>query len=141
MQTETLDRKIAELQLDGYAQYAASSQNANLYYLTNFLAEDPFLFLRSGEQSLLVVSSMEKARAVRFSIADRVHSREDFQRDPRETEGDRATPNMIASVLKECEIKRLGVNADFPIGLADELRRAGYEIESISGSIESLRCI
>ncbi len=141
MQTETLDRKIAELQLDGYAQYAASSQNANLYYLTNFLAEDPFLFLRSGEQSLLVVSSMEKARAVRFSIANRVHSREDFQRDPCETEGDRATPNMIASVLKECEIKRLGVNADFPIGLADELRRAGYEVEPISGPIESLRSI
>jgi Xaa-Pro aminopeptidase len=141
MQAVTLDRKIAELQLDGYAQYAASSQDANLYYLTNFLAEDPFLFLRSGGQSLLVISSMEKARAVRSSIADRVQAREDFQRDSRETEGDRATPNVIASVLKECKIKRLGVNADFPIGLADELRRAGYELKPISGPIESLRSI
>ena len=141
MQAVTLDRKIAELQLDGYAQYAASSQDANLYYLTNFLAEDPFLFLRSGGQSLLVISSMEKARAVRSSIADRVQAREDFQRDSRETEGDRATPNMIASVLKEYKIKRLGVNADFPIGLADELRRAGYELKPISGPIESLRSI
>jgi hypothetical protein len=100
MQAVTLDRKIAELQLDGYAQYAASSQDANLYYLTNFLAEDPFLFLRSGGQSLLVISSMEKARAVRSSIADRVQAREDFQRDSRETEGDRTTPTMIGSVLK-----------------------------------------
>ena len=141
MQAVTLDRKIAELQLDGYAQYAASSQDANLYYLTNFLAEDPFLFLRSGGQSLLVISSMEKARAVRSSIADRVQAREDFQRDSCETEGDRATPNMIASVLKEHKIKRLGVNADFPIGLADELRRAGYELKPISGPIESLRSI
>ena len=141
MQAVTLDRKIAELQLDGYAQYAASSQDANLYYLTNFLAEDPFLFLRSGGQSLLVISSMEKARAVRSSIADRVQAREDFQRDSRETEGDRTTPTMIGSVLKECKIKRLGVNADFPIGLADELRRAGYELKPISGPIESLRSI
>ena len=141
MQAVTLDRKIAELQLDGYAQYAASSQDANLYYLTSFLAEDPFLFLRSSGQSLLVISSMEKARAVRSSIADRVQAREDFQRDSRDTEGDRATPNMIASVLKEYNIKRLGVNADFPIGLADELRRAGYDLKPTSGPIESLRSI
>ena len=140
IQTDTLDRKIAELQLDGYAQYAASSQDANLYYLTKFFDNDPFLFLRSGEQSILVVSSMEKARAVRSSIADHVHSREDFQRDFRERESDRA-PNMIASVLKEFKIKRLGVNADFSIGLADELRRAGYELKPISGPIEILRSI
>jgi Xaa-Pro aminopeptidase len=141
MHIATLDRKIAELQLDGYAQYAASSQDANLYYLTNFLADDPFLFLRSGEQSLLVVSSMEKARAARSSVVDHVRSREDFQRDSHETEGDRATSIVIISVLKEYQIKRLGVNAGFPIGLADELRRAGYEIEPISGSIESLRSV
>jgi Xaa-Pro aminopeptidase len=140
-QTETLDQKIAELQLDGYAQYAASSKDANLYYLTSFLAEDPFLFLRTGEQSVLIISSMEKARALRSSGVDRVLTREDFQKDSSETEVDRATPNMIASVLRGCGIKRLGVNADFPIGLADELRRTGYDITPISGSIERLRSI
>jgi hypothetical protein len=115
-QTETLDRRIAELQLDGYAQYAASSKDANLYYLTSFLAEDPFLFLRKGEQSVLVTSSMEKARALKSSGVDRVLALEDFLKDSFETEVDRATPNMIASVLRECDIKRLGVNADFPVG-------------------------
>ena len=79
---------------------------------------------------------MEKARALKSSGVDRVLTREDFQKDSFETEVDRATPNMIASVLRECDIKRLGVNADFPIGLADELRRTGYEITPISGSIE-----
>jgi Xaa-Pro aminopeptidase len=140
-QTETLDRKIAELQLDGYAQYAASSKDANIYYLTSFLAEDPFLFLRKGEQSVLVTSSMEKARALKSSGVDRVLAREDFQKDSFEMEVDRATPNMIASVLRECDIKRLGVNADFPVSLADELRRNGYEITPLSGSIEHSRSI
>jgi Xaa-Pro aminopeptidase len=139
--TETLDRQIAELQLDGYAQYAASSKDANLYYLTSFLADDPFLFLRTGEQSVLIISSMEKARALKSSGVDRVLGREDFQKDSFETEVDRATPNMIAAVLRECEIKRLGVNADFPVGLADELRRTGYEITPITGSIERTRSI
>ena len=139
--TETLDRRIAELQLDGYAQYAASSKDANLYYLTSFLAEDPFLFLRNGEQSVLVTSSMEKARALKSSGVDRVLVREDFLKDSFETEVDRAVPNMIASVLRECDIKRLGVNADFPVSLADELRRTGYEITPLSGSIEHSRSI
>jgi Xaa-Pro aminopeptidase len=137
----TFDRKISELKLDGYAQFGASSKDANLYYLTNFFAEDPFLFVRSDGQSLLVVSSMERARAIKSSVVDRVHAREDFEKELCETEVDRATPNLIMSVLKEYGIKRLGVNANFPIGLADELRRAGSEIRPISGSVESLRSI
>ncbi|HYA33770.1 MAG TPA: Xaa-Pro peptidase family protein [Candidatus Bathyarchaeia archaeon] len=136
-----LDRKITELQLDGYAQYAASSQDANLYYLTNFLADDPFLFLRSAKQSVLVVSSMEKARAVRSAIADCVRSREDVITDSPKTGEDQATLVTIASVLKEYEIHRLAVNADFPLGLADDLRKGGFEIRPISGLIETLRSV
>jgi Xaa-Pro aminopeptidase len=136
-----LDRKITELHLDGYAQYAASSQDANLYYLTNFLAADPFLFLRSGKQSVLIVSSMEKARAARSAVADRVRSREEIITDSLTTEGDQATLVTIASVLKEYGIQRLAVNADFPLGLADELRKAGFEIEPTSGLIETLRSV
>jgi len=111
-QSVTLDRKIAELQLDGYAQYAASSKDANLYYLTSFLADDPFLFVRTGEQSVLVISSMEKARALKSSSVDRVLTREDFQKDSRETDVDCATPNLITSVLKEFKIKLLGETHD-----------------------------
>ncbi len=141
MNIRTLDRKITELQLDGYVLYAASSQDANLYYLTDFLAEDPFLFLRTGGQSLLVVSSMERARAIRSSTAVQVRSREEFQRDSHELEGDRATVDLFVSVLKECHIKHLGVDAAFPIILADALRSDGYELHPISGSIERLRSI
>jgi Xaa-Pro aminopeptidase len=141
MNIRTLDRKITELQLDGYVLYAASSQDANLYYLTDFLAEDPFLFLRTDGQSLLVVSSMERARAIRSSTADQVRSREEFQRDSHELEGDRATVDLFVSVLKEYHVKHLGVDAAFPIILADALRSDGYELHPISGSIERLRSI
>ena len=100
MNIETLDRKITELQLDGYILYAASSQDANLYYLTDFLADDPFLFLRASGQSLLIVSSMESARAIRSSTADRVRSQEEFRRDSHVMEGDRATIDLFVSVLE-----------------------------------------
>jgi Xaa-Pro aminopeptidase len=136
-----LDRKITELHLDGYAQYAASSQDANLYYLTNFLADDSFIFLRSGKQSVLVVSSMEKARAVRSAVADHVRSREDFRTDSVKTEEGQAPLLTIASVLKEYKIHSLAVNADFPLSLADGLRKAGFEIKPISGLTETLRSV
>ena len=141
MNIRTLDRKITELQLDGYILYAASSQDANLYYLTNFLAEDPFLFLRASRQSLLVVSSMERARAIRSSTADRVRSQEEFRRDSHVMEGDRATIDLLISVLKEYHIKRLGVDAVLPIILADALRSDGYELHVVSGLIECVRSI
>ena len=141
MNIRTLDRKITELQLDAYVLYAASSQDANLYYLTDFLADDPFLFLRAGGQSVLVVSSMESARAMRSSTADRVRLREEFQRASHVTEGGRATIDLFSSVLKEYHIKRFGVDAAFPIILADALRSDGYELHPISGSIEGLRSI
>ncbi|MGZ7133430.1 MAG: M24 family metallopeptidase, partial [Halobacteriota archaeon] len=108
---------------------------------TDFLAEDPFLFLRTDGQSLLVVSSMERARAIRSSTADHVRSREEFQRDSHELEGDRATVDLFVSVLREYHIKHLGVDAAFPIVLADALRSDGYELHPLSGSIERLRSI
>jgi Xaa-Pro aminopeptidase len=141
MNIRTLDRKMTELQLDGYILYAASSQDANLYYLTDFLADDPFLFLRAGGQSLLVVSSMESARAIRSSTADLVRSQEEFRSDSHVMEGDRATIDLLASVLTDYHIKRLGIDAAFPIILADALRSDGYELHAISGLIERSRAI
>jgi Xaa-Pro aminopeptidase len=138
---KALDRKITELHLDGYAQYAASSQDANLYYLTNFLADDPFMFLRSGKQSILVVSSMERARAARSAVADQIRSREDFRTDSLKTDEGQAPLVTVASVLEEYNIHRVAVNADFPLGLADGLRKAGFEIKPISGLMETLRSV
>src|SRR5947209_789836 len=55
-----------------------SETNANLYYATHFLAGDPFLFVRQGERSLLVVSAMELGRAQKQSSAGEVRSFDDF---------------------------------------------------------------
>jgi Xaa-Pro aminopeptidase len=141
MNIRTLDQELAELKLDGYVTYAASSRDANLYYLAEFFAEDPFLFLRIDGRSLLVVSSMERVRAARSSAADKVRSQEEFQKDSHEMEGDRATIDLLISVLKEYHVKRVGVDAAFPIILGDGLRSGGYELLPLSGSIERLRSV
>ena len=141
MDFKALDQKLTELQLDCYAIFSASSRDANLYYLTDFFADDPFLFLRADGQSVLVVSSMEKERAIRSSAASCVRSREEFLTNSQTTDEDRATIDLFVSVLKEHQIKRLGVNATFPVILADGLRSYGYELNPISGPIERLRSV
>jgi len=42
---------------------AASSKDMNLYYLTGFLAGDPFIFVRTREKTYLVMSDLETGRA------------------------------------------------------------------------------
>lgn len=139
MNLRVLDRRIAELQLDGYIQYAASSFTANMYYLTAFLTADPFLFLRSNKKSLLVVSGMERKRAARSSVVDEVHSRDDYLQGSRHIETENATAGLIASVLSADHIKRVGVDDAFPIALADALRSMGYDVQPLSGLIEEQR--
>ncbi|MGZ4904002.1 MAG: M24 family metallopeptidase [Halobacteriota archaeon] len=139
MDLEALDVKMDESRLDAYIQYDSSVHNANLYYLTSFLAGDPFLFVRSNMQSTLVVSSMERDRAARSSIIDRVQTREDYLSDAPTPKRDQAATELIASVLHAHNAKRIGVDRTFPVVLADTLRSKGYEVQPLSGAVERLR--
>ena len=43
---------------------AASEADANLFYATRFLAPDPFVYLRHGQETILLVSDLELDRAL-----------------------------------------------------------------------------
>jgi len=47
---------------DAYLLSSESTHNADMYYATGFLAHDPFIYLNSGNEQLLV-SDMELGRA------------------------------------------------------------------------------
>ena len=139
MDLEALDATIDEYGFDAYVEYDSSAQNANLYYLTTFLAEDPFLFMRSDMQSTLVVSSMERERAARTSSVDRVHMREAYLGNTSIPNREQAATELIASVLRANDAHRVAVAHSFPVVLADMVRSKGYELQPISGTVESLR--
>ncbi len=141
MDATALDVKMDELKLDAYIQYGPSEHDANLYYLTSFLAGDPFLFVRAAGQSTIVVSSMERDRAARSATVDQVHTREAYLGDVSIPDRNRAATELIASVLRVKEAKRVGVDPTFPLVLADMLRTSGYELRPLPGAVDRLRAV
>lgn len=139
MDVSALDEKMDELGLDAYLLYDSSASDTNLYYLTSFFAGDPFLFVRSAAESTIVVSSMERQRAAQSSRVDRVQTREEYLGYTSTAKGDEAATELVASVLRTTNAKRVGVDRSFSVLLADRLRGKGYEVQSLSGAVESLR--
>ncbi len=139
MDAAALDAKMNETEVEAYVQYDASEHNANLYYLTSFLAGDPFLFVRANAQSTLVVSSMERDRAVRSSRIDRVRSPQDYLDETALSRRDQAVPDLIDAVLRDSGARHIGVDPAFPITLTDRVRAKGYELQALSGAVERLR--
>ena len=103
--------------------YAGSEGCADLLYLTGFLAEDPFLYLETGEERFLVVSSMEVERARRqarqgvlpltyWDAAVLWHS---TGKSPRSVE------SLVSAFTRHYGVREWLVPFDFPYGLATRL--------------------
>ena len=60
---------------DGILLVGASERNADLYYATRFLAPDPFVFIATAEQRVMLVNDLELDRAKLQATVDSVHSR------------------------------------------------------------------
>ncbi len=108
---------------------AASEKDANLYYATQFIAPDPFVFIQIGGRKHLLMSDLEVDRARKDSTADEVHSTSRLAADYKKRTGEKATfLGLIADFLKQKKIKNLLVSYDFPIVYADRLRKMQFEI-------------
>lgn len=110
--------------------YAASEQDANLYYATGFWAPDPFLFTQIDGRKILVMSDLEVDRARSESKADEVLSFSKLQAQAR-VPGTTVpgTVEILDLLFKERGIRQVRVPASFPIWLADRLRAKGYELQ------------
>ncbi len=116
-----------------------------MYYLTKFLAPDPFIFLKKVDASpVIVVNQMEYPRAQKESIVKDVRSYVDYKylevakaaKDPQ-----MGTMKFIANVAE----KELGVDtkicvpSDFPAMAADVLRKEGLTIKPMFNIVEKAR--
>jgi Xaa-Pro aminopeptidase len=140
-----LDKILAEKGVDALFLYSESFHDVNMYYLTKFLAPDPFILLKKvDEEPLIVINQMEYPRAKKQSIVKNVMSYTDYNflqvvksaPDPK-----LGVLKFIASVAK----KELGVRAkicvppNFPTIVADALRKEGLTIQSMFDVIEKAR--
>jgi Xaa-Pro aminopeptidase len=116
-----------------------------MYYLTEFLAPDPFIFLKTVDEApTIVVSQMEFSRAQKQSVVNDVKSYVDF--DYLNVIQSAPEPHLgfiwfIADVVK----KELGVGTricvppNFPLAVADVLRNEGLMVAPMFGVVEKAR--
>ena len=140
-----LDNILAEKDVEALLLYSDSYKDANMYYLTEFLAPDPFIFLkRTDEEPIIVVSQMEYPRAQKQSIIKDVRSYLDYNylnaiKSAKEPQ--LGALKFIAKVAK----KELGAETkicvphNFPVIVADVLRAEGLTIEPMFGAVEKAR--
>jgi Xaa-Pro aminopeptidase len=140
-----IDTILAEKGAEALFLYSESFKNENMYYLTKLLAPDPFLYLKKVDgEPLIVARNIEGPRGLEESIVKDVRSYDDY--NYLEIAGSASNPNhglmkFITSVAK----KELSVNTkiyvppNFPVGLADVLRREGFTLIPLFDVIEKAR--
>jgi Xaa-Pro aminopeptidase len=140
-----LDAILAEKGVDALLLYADSYRDAHMYYLTKFLAPDPFIFLKKADTDpLIVVSQMEHPRAQKQSVVKAVKAYTDY--NYLKALKTAKTPQLgamkfIAQVVKKelDEGTMICVPPNFPVIAADVLREEGLSINPVFGVVEKAR--
>lgn len=140
-----LDDILAEKGAEALLLYSESYKNASMYYLTKFLAPDPFIFLKKVDADpIIVINQMEYPRAQKQSIVKDVRSYVDYKylevvkttKEPR-----LGVMKFIANVAKK-EFgagTRICVPPDFPVMVADVLKEEGLTIKPMFDVVEKAR--
>ena len=106
--------------------YAAGESNADMRYISGFVAHDAHHWFRVNDRSVLLLSPLEYNRAM--------HSRKPGVELQCTTEYHAAnTVELTLAIARENQISAFRVPASFPLGLADKLRAAGIEVLPVDG--------
>ncbi len=125
----------------------ASDTNADLYYLSGFLAGDPFLFVEHDGKTEIFLSDLEVDRANKDNGVDAVHRLAEIgdaikeatgKRPGRDAAGVAACVDVIA---RERGIDAFEVADRFPLALADALRGLGYGVRALASPYVPQRAI
>ena len=109
--------------------YAASPRSADMLYATGFHAPDAFVFLLHRGKKTILLSDLEIDRGRREAKVDEVLSSSDLGRDF----GSQSPAIIAAGLLRRRKIRRVEVPADFPLGFARVLEKAGVKAVPVEG--------
>ncbi len=108
---------------------AASESDSNLYYATQFIAPDPFIYLEVKGERLLVMSDLEMDRARSQATVDRVLSYSEIERQAKaQGVASPGTIDVVHVVMQQTGLRELLVPANFPFGHATRLQELGYRL-------------
>jgi len=140
-----LDEILAGKGAEALFLYAESFKNVNMYYLTSFLAPDPFILLkRLDAEPTIVVNSMEFPRAQKESIIGDVRSYADynFMEIIKAAEEPKVGVMKFLAAVAEKELGKatsICVPYNFPTMATDVLRKEGLTIKPMFDVIEKAR--
>ncbi len=126
---------------DPYLMVSESAHSADMYYATGFLAHDSFAYLNSKKEKLLV-SDMELGRAKKESKVKDVVTTSKYglmEKLRALQDNDAAYCEMIMEFLRSGKINRISVPYNFPVQLADCLRRGGFDVVPVKSPFREMR--
>lgn len=110
--------------------YAASPHSADMLHATGFQAPDAFLFLEHNGVKTIVLSDLEFDRGRKEARVDEILPLSELAR---EVGGQPPLPVIAAYLLRRCNVRRVEVPADFPLGMARVLEKSGIVVAAVEG--------
>jgi Xaa-Pro aminopeptidase len=110
--------------------YAASPQSADMLYATGFQAPDPFLFFEHRGVKTIVLNDLEIDRGRGQARVDEILPLSELAS---ELGGHPPLGVVAAHALRRRGIRRVEVPAEFPLGMARVLEKAGLRVCPVEG--------
>jgi Xaa-Pro aminopeptidase len=109
--------------------YASSEIDSNIFYATNFLAPDPFIFIQIDDKKTIILTDLEYERGKKESKVDEILSLTEIEDRLKNSGIKEPKPvDIIADVVNQKEVKSIVVPSNFGIELADSLRTRGFQL-------------
>jgi Xaa-Pro aminopeptidase len=110
--------------------YSASESDANMLWATRFFAPDPFIFIQNRGKTYLVMNDLEIDRAKSQAHVDKVLSYTDYVKRVQQRGTSFPAPaQILAEIFADLRITNVEVPSNFPLGVADELRKLGTVVQ------------
>jgi Xaa-Pro aminopeptidase len=140
----SIKKTLEEVKADAYLM-TGNIHNADIYYVTRFLASDDFIYLQTGAgKEILFISEMERGRAEIESRVSNIKTTQEFgYREKLKEKKDTsvAYAACISELLSGEEVKRIAVPYDFPIFCSNYLTEAGFTIVPIKSPFRKMRSV
>ena len=115
---------------------ADSEHDANMLYAAGLLVPEPFICLQVRGQTHLILSDPELERACGKACRGRVSPLSRYERRLKKQGVENPeTAHVIAAFLREQRVKKVRVPGDFPLGLAQQLRRLKIKLKPVAGGL------
>ena len=110
----------------------APQEKPDIRYRTGLSLPDPVVYVRHRGKDYVVVSVLDRELARREAGRMRIYIPDDL-RIPGSKRGGRH--GWIVGLLKKLSVRSVAVTNDFPVVVADNIRKAGFRLRAVGGSV------